>query len=113
MSINSILARELNWHKRMLTGAIGTTKLKLSIEARRTLNEQESLFLSELFTDNEALTILLKKQCDLIDAFYLRYGSEATRRTITRRNEVREKLKQGRWDEVTDEEYKLIYPRSK
>lgn len=109
MSINVILARELNWHKRAIKGAMGTTLPRFSNEATKDCSNVECLMLAGLIENAAEFKILLEKQEVIIDTIYLRFGSERARAMIIKRQEINAKLKAGRYEEVTDAEYQLLY----
>jgi hypothetical protein len=106
-----ILAQELNMHRRQLLGAASTvTPRFMHRSATQNLPANAIATLRE-FSDNAVtLSAELKKQAALIEDFYSKYGSDAVKLRLAKKREIQSRIDAGKMDEITDEEWKILFP---
>lgn len=109
MTVPTKLARTLNWYKRMLMGAIGTTSWRTDIRSLEITDQTQASQLAAIAIHSWEITRLLKAQVARIEDFYLTHGSDNTKNKIIRRRVLALKLSHEMLTEEEYEEYNKLF----
>ncbi len=104
-------AQILNYFRRNLLGAAGNCgPSHLRSLPMKIMSVEENLYLSGLVKDAYEVTKELKRLADVVEDYFLLFGTDRTKAEIKARRAIQAKIDAGKAEELTDAEWKRLHP---